>query len=487
VIASAGGQSHRSRKRIDSDPSSAFDMTSHTIHVRDQVIMTSSVTIPRWPWFRRVCMAAVGVSGHVQKLTCDLERLQSAYEQLKGDHRESTALSHARGVALESVAAQLSAGSRDVAQPRPAWPAVTGDQVAADPAGQTRAALDRVVAEFRDRDDALRGAVVALARSWQTSAHQMQELAVGMTARHPENAAVLETSMRIEHAAAQLARKAQSLTVLCGEWPGQQWPEPLHLVQVVRAAAGRITAYQRVTVREDPAVAIASQVVEPLIHLLAELLDNATQISAPTEPIPVTLKQVFRGWAVEVEDDGLGLDADRLTWAREIVSGRLNPSLAELGAPPQTGLAVVGAFARRHGFRVDLSESVYGGVRAVVVVPAHLTVPLPHPSPRAGERPTLLPPASRHGSHSAGPDLITGAVAPTHGATPDGLPQRRSRRDVAPPPAPEPQPGPAPNQTPEEAGAWLGAFFKAGKADNTGALNNAAWPARAPENAEDQR
>jgi len=145
------------------------------------------------------------------------------------------------------------------------------------------------------------------------------------------------------------------MAVLCGEWPGQQWPEPLPLVDVVRAAAGRIIAYRRIEVAGDPDIAAAAPVVEPLIHLVAELLANATQSSPPATSVPVTIRSVQRGAVIEVHDCGVGLDDHRLTQAREIASGTRLIGLDELGEFPQTGLAVVGQYARRHGFRVDVS------------------------------------------------------------------------------------------------------------------------------------
>jgi hypothetical protein len=298
----------------------------------------------------------------------------------------------------------------------------------------------------------------------------MQELAARMVRNHPEDSDILESAMQIDQSAAREARRAQSLTVLCGEWPGRQWPDPIPLADVVRAASGRITAFRRVQVAGYPEVAVVSSVAEPLIHLVAELLDNATQSSPPTSVVPVAMKQVYRGWAIEIEDDGVGLDADRLRGARELVSGRQQVALEDLGVPPQTGLAVVGAIARRHRFRVDLTESVYGGVCAVVVIPDEYTVPATTGgTPR--QRPTLIPtltaatstPAPQAGDQRP----IDPAVIPAPGGT--ALPQRRSRRGEAPPPtrtARREDPAAAP-QTPAEAGQWMGEFTQAAATDST--------------------
>ncbi|MFI6597531.1 ATP-binding protein [Nonomuraea sp. NPDC050536] len=247
----------------------------------------------------------------------------------------------------------------------------------------------------REHQESLRLAVLALARRVQTSAHRIQETVSLMADRHPHNPDVLESSMQVDHAAAQQGRHAQSLAVLCGEWPGQQWPRPLALVDVVRAAASRIVAYKRIEVSGDPDTAAAAQVVEPLIHLVAELLANATQCSPPSTKVLVAVRNVQRGAVIEIDDGGVGMDEHHLEQAREIVSGRRPVDVGEVGEIPQTGLAVIGHYVRRHGFLADLLPSPYGGVRAVVLVPSEIVEtlePITSPLSRAPERARLSPP-----------------------------------------------------------------------------------------------
>ena len=336
--------------------------------------------------------------------------------------------------------------------------------------------MDRAVATAAragERQESMRTALVALSRRVQTSAHRIQEEATLMADRHPGDVDVLEVSMRVDHAAAQQARHAQSMAVLCGEWPGQQWPEPLPLVDVVRAAAGRIIAYQRIEVAGDPDIAATAPVVEPLIHMVAELLANATQSAPPTTMVPVTIRSVQRGAVIEIHDCGVGLDEHRLDKAREIASGERAVGLDELGEFPQTGLAVVGQYVRHHGFRVDVSESVYGGVRAVVGVPAEV-VEIVEPADTAAVAAGML--------QSPEPADAYAAVTPAPRAATDeaGLPRRRSRRHaledspagLAEPQAPVARPAPAvadqpPPPTPEEAGTWMGAFLNGPPPDGT--------------------
>jgi signal transduction histidine kinase len=342
--------------------------------------------------------------------------------------------------------------------------------------------MDRAVTAAEgagNRQESMRTALVALSRRVQTSAHRIQEEVTLMADRHPGDADVLDVSMRVDHAAAQQARHAQSMAVLCGEWPGQQWLEPLPLVDVVRAAAGRIIAYQRIEVAGDPDIAATAPVVEPLIHLVAELLANATQSAPPTTMVPVTIRSVQRGAVIEIHDCGVGLDEHRLEQARQIASGQRVVGLDELGEFPQTGLAVVGQYVRHHGFRVDVSESVYGGVRAVVGVPAEV-VEVVEPAETAAAAAGALRSPEPADVYTADA-YAAAAPAPRRASAEDGLPRRRSRRHaledspagLAEPEAPAARPAsPAADQppppTPEEAGAWMGAFLNAPPPASTG-------------------
>jgi signal transduction histidine kinase len=319
----------------------------------------------------------------------------------------------------------------------------------------------RLREQFDTQIESNRLAVVTLARRVQASAHRIQEQATRMANRHPGDSDVLESSMLVDHAAAQQARHAQSVAVLCGEWPGQQWPQPLSLLDVVRAAAGRIVAYRRIAVSGEPDVAAAASAVEPLIHLIAELLANATQSSPPTTQVLVTVRAVQRGAVIEMDDGGVGLEEHQLDQVRQVVSGRRLLGLGDLGEVPQTGMAVVGQYVRRHGFRVDLMPSPYGGVRAIVLVPAEMVEnlePAPLPAPAPAARPTPPPPLP---APTSGPESASASLG--------SLPQRRSRRDEAEvgqgaSPSDEP---PLPPQTPQQAGSWMAAYFS-GSVDGPG-------------------
>ncbi|WP_051723459.1 ATP-binding protein [Streptomyces albus] len=335
------------------------------------------------------------------------------------------------------------------------------------------AAATAAVRTVREREESLRLVVVALARRVQASSHRIQEEMAALEARHSAHPDVLEASMRGDHAAAQQARIAQSLAVLCGEWPGQQWQKPHALVDVVRAGASRIVSYQRVRVCGDQDIAAVAGIVEPLVHVVAELLANATQCAPPTTHVEVTVRTVTRGAVIEIDDAGLGMDEYALEQAREVAAGRRLLGFADLGEIPQTGLAVVGRYAERHRLKVDLLPSPYGGVRAVVLVPGTLLLTLEPTALPASRRPSAGETAhGGTGAVPAGAAAVTGAVpVPPSAATGGtGLPQRRSSRHrAAVPPVSEltgtaKLPPPPPPPSPERAGAWMGALFAGSRA-----------------------
>jgi signal transduction histidine kinase len=366
----------------------------------------------------------------------------------------------------------------EASQPLPDSATVNGEAAAlcgrvttavAEGAARLRGQLEGLRGQLEDQTESSRLAVITLARRVQASAHRIQEEATRMAGRHASDTDVLESSMRVDHAAAQQARHAQSVAVLCGEWPGQQWPQPLPLLDVVRAASSRIVAYRRVTVSGEPDIAATATVVEPLIHLIAELLANATQSSPPTTQVLVTVRTVQRGAVIEMDDGGVGMEEHQLEQAREIVSGRRLLRLGNLGEIPQTGMPVIGQYVHRHGFRVDLMPSPYGGVRAVVLVPVHMVENL-----EQSETPRPLTAGPQAGAaltgHADVPAISAGSV-PAVAATETGsLPHRRSRRSESATHAHgnmSPAESDLPTQTPEQAGAWMAAYFSGSPDEGT--------------------
>ncbi|MEE1784205.1 sensor histidine kinase [Streptomyces sp. SP17BM10] len=331
-------------------------------------------------------------------------------------------------------------------------------------------------------------AFLSVARRILVMAHDQQALLDEMERTH-DDPALLEGLLKADHAAAQQARLAQTLAVLCGARAGRHWPEPVSLEDVVRGAQSRILPFQRVVVRSRIETAVVGAAAEALIHAVAELLDNATRYSPPSTQVFVTLMPVHNGAVIEIDDGGVGMPEQAVAKAAATLAGGSTLEVSRLGEVPQLGLAAVGRLAEQYGFRVTLSSapSPYGGVRVVVLLPnALLTEPLPptvpglgpddrafgagpHHSPVVGGHPLLdtPPPAA---PLSAGPPPSAGS--PADDPAPPPLPRRSHRRDragktgqhAAPPPAP---PAP-PYRSARDAQAFM-AMFQAGTASGRSA------------------
>ncbi|SEL29735.1 ATP-binding protein [Streptacidiphilus jiangxiensis] len=240
-----------------------------------------------------------------------------------------------------------------------------------------RAVLEAVDAEETMRESAQR-AFVNIARRVQAIVHRQAQDLRAMEDRHGEDPAVFDDLLRLDHGNALVGRLADSIAVLGGARPGRQWGRSVPLYSVLRGAMSRILDYQRVELHPVSEVAVVGPAVEPLIHALAELLDNATRYSPPHTRVHLTAVEVQSGIAVEIEDGGLSLSEEgRARAERMLREAQAGIDLNDLGETPRLGLAVVGRLARANGFQVSLRPSAYGGVRAVLVVPQALITTAP--------------------------------------------------------------------------------------------------------------
>ncbi|MFD5435505.1 sensor histidine kinase [Kitasatospora sp. NPDC127067] len=313
-------------------------------------------------------------------------------------------------------------------------------------------------------------AFLSVARRILVMAHDQQALLDEMERTH-DDPALLEGLLKADHAAAQQARLAQTLAVLCGARAGRHWPEPVPLEDVVRGAQSRILPFQRVVVRSRTETAVVGAAAEALIHAIAELLDNATRYSPPSTQVFVTLMPVHNGAVIEIDDGGVGMPEQAVVKAAAALAGGSTLEVSRLGEVPQLGLAAVGRLAEQYGFRVTLSSapSPYGGVRVVLLLPnALLTEPLPPTVPGLGPDDRAFNPGPRPASPVGHPLLETppsGRHAAT-GDTPPPLPRRSHRRGRTSRPAqhaaPPPQPAP-PYRSARDAQAFM-AMFQAGTA-----------------------
>ncbi|MFF2044902.1 nitrate- and nitrite sensing domain-containing protein [Kitasatospora sp. NPDC058170] len=212
------------------------------------------------------------------------------------------------------------------------------------------------------------GVFVNLARRSQVLVHRQLTLLDTME-RRTEDPSELADLFRLDHLTTRMRRHAEGLIILSGAAPGRAWRRPVPLLDVVRAAVSEVEEYARVEVHRLPPAAVTGQAVADLTHLVAELVENATGFSPPHTRVHIRGEQVGNGYAVEIEDRGLGMGGEALADANRRIAAA---GQADLFDSDRLGLFVVSRLARRHGIRVSLQTSAYGGTTAVVLLPTAL-------------------------------------------------------------------------------------------------------------------
>ncbi len=260
-----------------------------------------------------------------------------------------------------------------------------------------------------------------LARRSQSLLHRQLTLLDGMERRasDPEELADL---FRIDHLTTRMRRHAESLIILSGDAPARGWRRPVPFVDVLRAAVAEVEDYTRIKVSADTGAALSGPAVADVIHMIAELAENAVTFSPPNTPVQLTGDVVGRGFAVEIEDRGLGLSDERRAELNELLE---NPPTFDLSGSDQLGLFVASQLARKHNIKISLRSSPYGGTTAIVLIPLTLVVPEESfrqlgVEPPSTDRPTQL--TGRHaareeaGSFAGWPEPPADAAAAAVGA-----------------------------------------------------------------------
>ncbi|WP_413806970.1 nitrate- and nitrite sensing domain-containing protein [Streptomyces sp. OE57] len=177
----------------------------------------------------------------------------------------------------------------------------------------------------------------------------------------------LSSLFKLDHLATRMRRNGENLLVLAGEEPGRRWTRPVPLVDVLRAAASEVEQYERIELSSVPATEVAGRVVNDLVHLLAELLENATSFSSPQTKVKVTGHALPDGRVlVEIHDTGIGLSPEDLAAINERLA---SPPTVDVSVSRRMGLFVVGRLSLRHGIRIQLRPSDSGGTTALVMLP----------------------------------------------------------------------------------------------------------------------
>ncbi|WP_406103745.1 nitrate- and nitrite sensing domain-containing protein [Streptomyces sp. NBC_01003] len=182
----------------------------------------------------------------------------------------------------------------------------------------------------------------------------------------------LENLFRLDHLATRMRRNGENLLVLAGEEPGRRWDQPVPLVDVLRAASSEVEQYERIELSGVPEAEIHGRSVTDLVHLLAELLENATTFSSPQTKVRVTATRLPDGRVmVEIHDKGIGLTAEDFA---DINHKLANPPTVDAAISQRMGLFVVGRLSDRHGIRVQLRPSgEQAGTTSLVMLPDVIT------------------------------------------------------------------------------------------------------------------
>ncbi|WP_349637045.1 nitrate- and nitrite sensing domain-containing protein [Streptomyces sp. RerS4] len=319
--------------------------------------------------------AVAGVLGFIALAVSLLLSVRIGRDLIRDLSRLRKEAHEASGVRLPSVMRRLAAGeSVDVETEAPHLE-FEKDEVGQ--VGQALNSLQRAAVEAAVKQAELRRGVsevfVNLARRNQVLLHRQLTLLDTME-RRTEDTEELADLFRLDHMTTRMRRHAEGLVILSGAAPSRQWRKPVQLMDVVRAAVAEVEDYERIEVRRLARIGIEGPAVADVTHLVAELLENATVFSPPHTAVQVHGERVANGFTLEIHDRGLGMNPEALLDANLRLAE--TPDF-ELSDTDRLGLFVVSRLARRHGIRVVLQPSPYGGTTAVVFLPVELLTDAP--------------------------------------------------------------------------------------------------------------
>jgi signal transduction histidine kinase len=243
----------------------------------------------------------------------------------------------------------------------------------ADEIGEVARAFDQVHKEalrLAANEAALRGNVnamfVNLSRRSQSLVERQIRL-IDSLEQGEQDSKRLASLFQMDHLATRMRRNSENLLVLAGQDLSRRWNRPVALVDVLRAALSEIERYERVTLNVQPGIAVRAQAVSDVVHLTAELVENATSFSAADSPVTIAGHLLGSGGVLlEIADQGVGMDADEMAHANWRLD---NPPVVDVAVSRRMGLFVVARLAARHGIRVRLRPADAGGLVALVWLP----------------------------------------------------------------------------------------------------------------------
>jgi signal transduction histidine kinase len=264
------------------------------------------------------------------------------------------------------------------------------DVNSSDEIGEVARAFDQVHREalrLAANEAALRGNVNAMFVNLSRRSQSLVERQIRLIddleqgEQDPER---LSSLFQMDHLATRMRRNSENLLVLAGHDESRRWNQPVALVDVLRAALSEIEQYERVTLNVQPGIAVRGQAVSDVVHLTAELVENATSFSAADTPVTIAGHLLSSGGVLlEITDQGVGMVADEMAHANWRLD---NPPVVDVAVSRRMGLFVVARLAARHGIRVRLRHADIGGLVALVWLPDETITHETPESPPGGRR-----------------------------------------------------------------------------------------------------
>jgi hypothetical protein len=220
---------------------------------------------------------------------------------------------------------------------------------------------------------------VNLSRRLQSLVHREIKLLDALE-NEVEDPDLLKGLFQVDHLATRIRRHAENLAVLGGSVSRRQWSRPVALTEVLRSATAEVEQYSRVKLVPPIEGTLPGHAVASIIHLIAELIENATMFAPPHTQVLLRAQQVAAGIAVEVEDRGLGMQRVDQERVNRLLANPEHFNLDDLLRDGRIGLFVVSMIARQHGIVVQLQTNIYGGTQAVVILPESLLGTEPPPA-----------------------------------------------------------------------------------------------------------
>jgi signal transduction histidine kinase len=441
-----------------------------------------------------VVIASLVLTGSfARRLARDVTRVATTAQRLADEQLPQLMERLRAGERVSPADGQVSPAQTAALDPQPKTAEVAEAVAAIASLQHTAVAAAAAEAGLRD---GLRQVFVSLGRRNQSLLQRQLRLIDALEQKAPSPAALADL-FTLDHLTTRMRRHAESLTILSGAAPGRTWSEPVPVIDIIRGAVAEIEDYKRVTVYTKAEDSVTGPAIADMIHLLAELIENATLFSPSTSRVEVRAERVANGFAIEIDDRGLGIAPDQLA---EINEQLATPPDFDLANADRLGLFVAGRLAARHNVRVSLRPSPFGGTTAIVLLPGSIVVApaepdteqlLPGAYAALGEpassgmparldlRPSeaLALTAGQAPAGSAGPaEQVPAVAAPQPGTTPDGparasqpaagtyrgLPRRTRQASLSPhlrdglpaatrPPAAEPAAAQASDREPEQA------------------------------------